>query len=392
MRVAGVMSGTSLDGIDVAIVDIDGRGYTKQIALVAQGAVAYPKPVREALLGVSNTMTHTATVSRLHALLGELYAEAVIAVAKRKRVPLESIELIGCHGQTIYHEGEPCEYLGRRFANTLQIGDGSVIAERTGIDTITSFREADIAAGGKGAPLVPYADYVLFRDRKLGRIALNIGGIANITAIPADAAPEQVVAFDTGPGNMIVDALVRRHTGGAQLFDKDGALARLGKVHEPMLTGMLGDRYFQMAPPKTAGREQYGAEFVNGLLATGIPVLDLIATATEFTARSIQIGIHTVPGFYHDVIVSGGGVHNKTLMRRLQQLLPFFDVMNSKKLGVDPDSKEAVAFAVLAYQSKHGLEGNLASATGARHGAVLGKLSLAAPGLRDERGRNGRRR
>ena len=369
------MSGTSLDGIDVAVVDIEGRGYTKKIDVVATSATAYPKAVREALLGVSNAMTHTATVSRLNALLGELYAEAFLATCKKRRIAPESVQLIGCHGQTIYHEGEPCDYLGRRFSNTLQIGEGSVIAERTGIDTVTNFRERDIAAGGKGAPLVPYADYVLFRHPKRGRVALNIGGIANITAIPAKAKPSDIIAFDTGPGNMIIDALVRKLTFGAQAYDKGGAIAASGVLHEALLKGMLGDRYFTLTPPKSAGREQYGAEFVTGLLATGVTLVDLIATATEFTARSIAEAIDGLAGTFHDVIVAGGGCHNKVLMRRLQALLPQMAVFNSKKAGIDPDSKEAVAFAVLAYQTRLGLNGNLPSATGACHAVILGKLA-----------------
>ena len=382
MRVAGIMSGTSLDGIDVAIVDIEGRGYTKKIEVVGASATPYPKAVREALLGVSNAMTHTATISRLNALLGELYAEAFLATCKKRQIPAESVNLIGCHGQTIYHEGEPCEYLGRRFSNTLQIGEGSVIAERTGIDTVTNFRERDIAAGGKGAPLVPYADYVLFRDAKRGRVALNIGGIANITAIPAKAKPTEIIAFDTGPGNMIIDQLVRKLTFGAQDYDKNGAFAANGVVHEALLTGMLGDRYFTLKAPKTAGREQYGAEFVTGLMATGVSLVDLVATATEFTARSIANAVTGLSGGpFDDLIASGGGCHNKVLMKRLQALLPGMSVMSSKKLGVDPDSKEAVAFAVLAYQTQLGLNGNLPSATGARHAAILGKLVRGRPSL-----------
>ena len=369
------MSGTSLDGIDVAIVDIEGRGYTKKIEVVAAHSTPYPKAVREALLGVSNAMTHTATVSRLNVILGELYAEAFLGTCKKGLVPPQTVELIGCHGQTIYHEGEPCEYLGRRFSNTLQIGEGSVVAERTGIDTVTNFRERDIAAGGKGAPLVPYADYVLFRDAKRGRVALNIGGIANITAIPAKAKPDQVAAFDTGPGHMIMDALVSRLTFGAQNYDRGGAIASKGVVHERLLEGMLGDRYFTLQPPKTAGREQYGADFVSGLQATGVSLVDLIATATEFTARSIALSIQGLEGTFDDLVVAGGGCHNRVLMRRLKALLPGMAVFTSKKLGVDPDSKEAVAFAILAHQTRLGLTGNLPSATGARHPVILGKLA-----------------
>ena len=217
MRVAGLMSGTSLDGIDVAIIDI----HNKKIVCKAFHSIPYPKQVREALLSVSNNITHTATIARLHFLLGALYADAVQETCRRKRIPLHSIDLCGLHGQTIFHEGQPVEYLGLRVASTLQIGEPSVVAERTGIPTISNFRERDIAAGGRGAPLVPYVDYLLFRHRRVGRIALNIGGIANITVIPASAKPDQIIAFDTGPGNMVIDALVSHKTKGRQHYDRD---------------------------------------------------------------------------------------------------------------------------------------------------------------------------
>src|SRR5579864_3864305 len=272
------MSGTSLDGIDVAIVEIRG----KRIQPLAFSSTPYPKQVREAILGVSNAMTHTAAIARLHFLLGELYADAVLKASRRHRV-----ELIGLHGQTIFHEGAPVEYLGRRVASTLQIGEAAVVAERTGIRTISNFRERDIAAGGRGAPLVPYVDYLLFRHRRIGRVALNIGGIANITIIPASAKPEEVIAFDTGPGNMIIDALVAHKTQSRQRYDRDGRIARSGKIHAGLLEAMLSDPYFALKPPKSAGREQFGNEFASGLIATGVPIDDLVATATEFTACSI---------------------------------------------------------------------------------------------------------
>lgn len=371
MRVAGVMSGTSLDGIDVAIVDVSRKRGGIGIETVAFRSTPYPKLVREAILGVSNAMTHTATIARLSFLLGELYAEAIAETCRRRRVPMESIELAGIHGQTIFHEAAPVEYLGRRVTSTMQIGEAAVVAERTGLRTISNFRERDMAAGGNGAPLVPNVDFLLFRDRRVGRVALNIGGIANISVIPAGAAREDVVAFDTGPGNMVVDALAAQHTGGAQNFDRDGRMARAGKIHARMLEAMLSDPYFKMVPPKACGREQFGREFVSGLLATGLPVVDLIATATEFTARTIAEAI----GGYEarEVIASGGGVHNRQMMRRLRELLPGRAVVTSAEYGIDPDAKEAIAFAVLAYEFVERRAGNLPSATGARRAVLLGK-------------------
>jgi anhydro-N-acetylmuramic acid kinase len=364
------MSGTSLDGIDVAIVDIRG----KKITPVAFHSVPYPKPVREALLSVSNSITHTATIARLNFLLGALYADAVHETCRWKRIPIASIQLCGMHGQTIFHEGQPVEYLGMRVASTLQIGEAAVVAERTGIHTISNFREPDMAAGGKGAPLVPYVDYLLFHHRRIGRVALNIGGIANITVIPANAKPEQIIAFDTGPGNMIIDALVSHKTAGLERFDRGGRIARAAKIHPRMLEAMLSDPYFALDPPKTAGREQFGQEFSNGLIATGLPIDDLIATATEFTAQSIANAIPRPK--ISEVIAAGGGVHNRQIMRRLRELLPALTVTTTADHSIDPDAKEAIAFAILAHEFVAGRPASLPSATGARHTALLGKSSL----------------
>jgi anhydro-N-acetylmuramic acid kinase len=364
------MSGTSLDGIDVAIVDIRG----KKVSCVAFHSVPYAKKVREALLGVSNTVTHTATIARLSFLLGDLYAEAILETCRRKRVKLQSIELCGLHGQTIFHEGQAVEFLGRRVASTMQIGESTKITERTQIPTVSNFRERDIAAGGRGAPLVPYVDYLLFRHRHIARVALNIGGIANITAIPSGAKPEQVVGFDTGPGNMIIDALVSLKTQGTKRYDRGGSIARSGTVQTALLESMLSDPFFKLDPPKTAGREQFGKEFVAKLMASGIAIDDLIATATEFTARSIAGAIARYPRT-KEVIAAGGGIHNRQIMRRLRELLPGVSVVTTADYGIDPDAKEAIAFAILAHEHRLGRPANLPSATGARRAVVLGKRS-----------------
>jgi anhydro-N-acetylmuramic acid kinase len=356
MRVAGVMSGTSLDGIDVAIVDIHG----KRIETVAFRSTPYPKAVREALLNVSSGISGVGEVSRLNFLLGELYAKAILAIG-------QPIELIGLHGQTIYHEG------GK---HTLQIGEAAVVAERTGIGVISNFREADIAAGGQGAPLVPYVDYLFFRHPRKNRVALNIGGIANITVIPAGAKSTEVVAFDTGPGNLVVDALVAHLTEGREKFDRNGRIARAGAVQEDLLLRLLKNPYFKRKPPKTCGREQFGREFVDELLATGVATTDLIATATELTANSITRAIldsRFEPEI--EVVASGGGVHNGFLMERLRYYCKPWRIKSSTEFGIDPDAKEAVAFAMLAYESFRRRPGNLPSATGARHPVVLGKRS-----------------
>ena len=378
MRVAGIMSGTSLDGIDVAIVDLGRKRGGVRIKPLAFSSTPYPKLVREALLSVSNSMVHTSAISRLNFLLGELYADALRKTCRRARISLHSVVLCGMHGQTIFHEGQPVEYLGRHISSTLQIGEAAVVAERTGLWVISNFRERDMAAGGKGAPLVPYVDYLLFRDRRRARVALNIGGIANISIIPAAAEASEIIAFDTGPGNMIVDALVARHSDGHQLYDRDGRIARSAHINQRLLDAMLRDPYFDLAPPKTCGREQYGADFVNGLLATGIALADLIATATEFTAQSIARAISHHADEAREVIASGGGVRNRQIMRRLRDLLPDFAIVTSDAYGIHPGAKEAIAFAILAYEHVHSRPANLPSATGARHAALLGKSSPAS--------------
>jgi anhydro-N-acetylmuramic acid kinase len=349
VRVAGLISGTSVDGIDVAVVDIGER-----IEMVAWKTVPYEPKVREAILAASNAPTHTATIARLNFLLGELFAEAL----RETGVPLETIQLIGSHGQTIFHEGDPVEFLGRKIASTLQIGEGAIIAERTGIQTISDFRPADMAAGGKGAPLAPFLDYQLFRHPELSRIALNIGGIANITVIPAGAELGDVIAFDTGPGNMIMDAV-------APPFDRNGERARASRVNEALLSELLADPYYRRNPPKSCGREQYGQ--------TGID----IATALELTVRTIALAVERYPAT-REVIVSGGGAHNVYLMERLGATLQP-RVTTTAEFGISVDAKEAILFALLAYQTHQHRPGNLPSATGARKPAILGKVTERIP-------------
>jgi len=348
VRVAGVMSGTSLDGIDVAIVEIHGR----RVSTVGFQSTPYSAEVRRAILAVSNTTTTTREISRLNFRLGELYARAVLRACRR----YGPVELIGCHGQTIYHEGG---------VSTLQIGEAAVIAERTGVPVVSDFRPRDIAAGGQGAPLVPFVDCLLFGGSRRTRIALNIGGIANITVIPAG------IAFDTGPGNMVIDALVREHTGGRQNFDRGGRIAARGRVHRALLDQLLADPYYRREPPKSAGREQYGAEFVARLIGTGLPLPDLIATATVLTAATIALAV--APFAAGELIVSGGGAHNPQIVAHLAAFLPQTALATSADYGIDVDAKEAIAFAVLAYQTWRHRPSNLPSATGARHPVILGK-------------------
>jgi len=382
MRVLGMMSGTSADGIDVALARISGAPPAIAAKFEGHYHVRFPAPVREAILRLANgAPTSTAEISQLNFLLGEEFARAAIAACKNWRVPLRQISLIGSHGQTIFHQGVAAGFLGRRMASTLQIGEPSIIAGRTGVATIGDFRPADMAAGGQGAPLVPFVDYLLYRHPRIGRVALNIGGIANLTVIPAGARPGQLFAFDIGPGNMVIDALVENATRGRAHYDRDARLAIRGKLLPALLSTLLRERYLRKRPPKTAGREQFGRAYGEKILAWGkrhrASTEDLVRTATVFTSLSIADALRrfVLPRARVDeLIVAGGGARNPLLMAQLAAALPEIEIVPASKFGIPAEAKEAFAFAVLAYEAYHGRANNLPSATGARHPAVMGKL------------------
>ena len=406
MLVLGMMSGTSADGIDTALVKISDAPPNLKIKLVNHTHQSFPTQIRKEILGVAEQNPLTpAEFSQLHARLGHIYADAALAACKKFRISPKNIDLIGNHGQTIFHQGVPTNFLGAKTASTLQIGDGSIIANLTGITTVSDFRPADIALGGQGAPLVPFADYVLYRDKKLGRVSLNIGGIANITVIPANAKSSDVFAFDTGPGNMLIDALVQHFTHGRQRYDKNARLARNGKLIPQILATLMNDSYFRARPPKSTGREYFGATFIKELLTLGrryhTKPNDLIRTATIFTALSIADALHrfVLPKVKIDqLIVSGGGANNPLLMAQLAALLSFpvgaqhaaphlgttstsspIAVFPSSSFNIPTDAKEALAFAILAYETFHQRPSNLPSATGTKKPAILGKISYAPP-------------
>jgi anhydro-N-acetylmuramic acid kinase len=404
MIVAGVMSGTSADGIDVALVRVEnaspaGRSRASRpggqesptgFELLGHAAFPYPAAVRKTVLAAMNSPdAGVADLARLNFLLGELYADAVLAAQKRLR---RKAELVGCHGQTIYHQGEPAPFLGRKLAVTWQTGEGAVIAARVGVPVVSDFRPADMAAGGQGAPLVPYLDYRLYRHHRVGRIALNIGGIANVTAIPAGATAADVFAFDTGPGNMVIDALSERLF--AQRYDRNGKIAAAGRLLKPPISRFLRARFFRQKPPKTAGRENFGREFAEqfrraclagspGQAQAGrVQKADIIASATAFTARSIGDALrrYVLPrGSFAELIVSGGGASNPTLMAGLGNEAGGLGLRlrSSDEFGIPSEAKEAVAFAVLAFETWNRRPSNLPSATGAKGPAVLGKVSYA---------------
>lgn len=383
MLVLGMMSGTSADGIDVALARISGKPPKLSIKLEGHHHVPYSSVVRKAILRVAaGESSGVAEISQLNFALGEEFASAAIAACRIWRVSMRRISLIGSHGQTVYHQGAPSSFAGHsRVSSTLQIGEPSVIAERTGVTTVADFRPADMAAGGQGAPLVPFVDYLLYRHPKRNRVALNIGGIANVTVIPAGAKPKDVFAFDTGPGNMIVDALVEKFTHGRARYDKDSEMALRGRMLPKLLNEMMEHPYLHKELPKTAGREQFGRAYAEKIFAWGkknrAKPADVVRTATIFTSLSIGSAFQKfiLPRTQVDeLIVSGGGARNTLMMVYLAAILPGFPIVSSDHFGIEPEAKEALAFAVLAYESFHGRPNNLPSATGAHHPAALGKL------------------
>ena len=420
MLVLGLMSGTSADGIDVALVRV-ARGQPSRTGLHARlldfHTFPYPSAVRAEVLRIAGGgQCSPATLSNLNFLLGELFARAALAACARFRVRPGQISLIGSHGQTIYHQGKAQRFIGSwSVSSTLQIGEPAVIAEETGITTVGDFRTADMAAGGQGAPLVPFVDYLLFNHPQRSRIALNIGGIANLSAIPAAARPNQVVAFDTGPGNMLIDALVQHFSGGRRTFDRNAEMARRGMLQSKLLTELLADPYFKAPPPKTCGREQFGESVARRVIAWGADnnarPEDLVRIATFFTALSILSALNrwgfaaltpaTAKGprlsrsrsqmrlwkeslagrpMNCDLVLSGGGAHNPLIRAQLEAGVAGYGVRvcTSGDLGVPEDGKEAFAFAILAYETLHRRPSNLPSATGARHPAILGKICYAS--------------
>jgi anhydro-N-acetylmuramic acid kinase len=377
----GIMSGTSADGIDVALVQISGQ--TAKL----QGFAAFPFPqrVRDAILGMGEGRpVTTGEISQLNFLLGEQFAAAALAACRKFRASPSRIAVIGSHGQTVFHQGVAAPFCGKSVASTLQIGEPSVIAARTGITTVGDFRPADMAVGGQGAPLVPFVDYMLYRHKRIGRAALNIGGVANVTVIPAGGNLNHVFAFDTGPGNMVIDALVRHFTGGRKTFDRNANMAGQGELLPGLLESLLRDKYFLRPPPKTAGREQYGETYVRSLLAhpearTAKPA-DVVRTATILTALSVLDAFHRFVNprvKISELIVSGGGSHNPLLVAQIASGLQGVRVRASGELGVPEDAKEAFAFAVLAYQTLRKRPANVPGATGAKKAVVLGKVCYA---------------
>lgn len=382
--IVGLMSGTSLDGIDAAVVRIAGSGLTSKVELVYFHSVAYDSELRERLKDLcSLDRSNTAGVCSMNFELGQRFAAAAAEAVTAAGLQMSDIDLISSHGQTVWHIPELDTAHPDWVRSTLQIGDISVIAKLTGTPVVGDFRTADMAVGGQGAPLTPYGDLILFRDEQKGRIVQNIGGIGNCAAIPADGQPEQIIAFDTGPGNMLIDQAVIELSGGRLSYDEDGRWGAQGRPHAELLASMLSHPYFSMPPVKTTGREMFGkayaAEWLSRMNAAGLSAEDIVVTFTAFTAQSIASGYRNfvLPHYaMHEVIVSGGGAHNGTLMRMLGELLPEQRILSSDELGVSSDAKEAICFAIFGNNMLHGVPNNLPAATGAAAHTIMGKLAL----------------
>lgn len=376
--VIGLLSGTSMDGIDTVIVKIKGYGMSSKISVLEFKTYPYPVSVKNAIH--KNSRINTAGIEdicRLNVLLGKLFADAVLKICRKGSIKPERIDVIGSHGQTIHHLPDNKKYLTYILKSTLQIGDPSVIANLTGITTVGDFRIADCAVGGDGAPLVPYLDYVLFRSKTKNRALLNIGGISNITVIPKDCLKDDVIAFDTGPGNMLIDSLMIKFYN--KPFDKYGKTAGSGRIDDKLLSYLKKDIYYRKTPPKSTGREHYGEIFINKILGLSkrLKKEDILATVTFFTAFSIfynyvkYIKPHVT---LDEMLVSGGGYKNRLLMDLLKLFFYDVDIKPVKHNGIDIDNKEAVLFALLANECISGISANTPNATGSKKDVILGKI------------------
>lgn len=381
--VVGLMSGTSLDGIDAAVVKIVEDDNGIRLDPFHFLTLPYSADLKEKLLQLCDPDTaRLEDLSAMNMLLGERFAEAALSAIKAAGLTQKDILLVSSHGQTVYHQPTPITIVGSEVTSTLQIGDIGVIAERTGIMTVGDFRTRDMAAGGQGAPLVPYADYLLFKKEDFGRVLVNIGGISNLTILPKNSSEKEVLAYDTGPGNMIIDSFTQWATDGKQTYDKDGAMAAKGSINQAWLNELVSHPYYFESPPKSTGRELFGIHYAKKLWKEAedhsINHLDKIATVTELTAITVAIEINKFieQASIEEVLISGGGRYNKTLMDRFTYHLPAnITIQGTDEYGVPSDAKEAMVFALLGYQCYHKKTNNLPSATGANHPVIMGKIA-----------------
>lgn len=431
-KVIGLMSGTSTDGISACLVEIHPfaapslrpglrlkdscQNQRLRVEILAYETYSYEPSLREDILGIIHpseaeplkrrdrpkglSLHQVERLAWMNIYLGHKLAKAAKDIAQKASIPLGSVDLIGSHGHTFFHCPEPRPMGGTSLSTTLQLGEPSIIAYETGVTTVADFRMADVAAGGSGAPLIPYVDYLLFQDRVKGIALQNIGGIANVTFLPPAGSLDDIIAFDTGPGNMVIDRITWHVTGGRQIFDAGGALAQRGAVNESLLAQLMKHPYLQKPPPKSTGREEFGHSFADNLYHSvigtrqsaigklqavtplGPPLIKgdlkgLLATVTAFTARSIAeaykrfiLPHHPI----HEVILYGGGAKNLTMVNFLKECLPAIPIKSIEDLGIPSQAKEPMSFAVLAYEALAGHPANVPRATGARDRVILGKI------------------
>jgi len=378
--VIGIMSGSSADGVDACLMRLRGGGAALSWTLLGHETLEYSLKVRDLILSCAEPGGgDSESICRLNALLGELFARAAGHVAARVGCDMTAVDLIGCHGQTLRHLPVPTSITGIPVRGSLQVGEPTVIAERTGVTTIANFRARDMAAGGQGSPLLSYVDYLLLRHRSRGRLVISIGGVASLTGLPASAPPERVIGFDTGPGNMLIDSMVTRITGGREWFDRDGRYARRGTVLPAVLDRLMQHAFLQRDPPRSCGREEFGRPLVDAVLKEHPDARpeDLIATVTRFTAETIAVACrkHVMTHHvYEEGIVCGGGVRNGFLMEQLREAIPELPIHPSDDYGLPAIAKEAMAIAILANETLLGRPNSLPSATGAARAVVLGAI------------------
>ncbi len=380
--VVGIMSGTSADGIDVAFCRISGYGRNSKIEQLGFYFEPFSDEVREKILYLATgNEANAEEFCKANFLFGHLYVRAVKNACTKMGFKPEDIDLIGSHGQTLWHVPIEEDYLGASFKSTLQLGEFSLLAEEFACPIVGDFRVRDVAGGGFGAPLVPYSEFLIYRSESECIALQNIGGIGNVTCLEAGCKMEDVFAFDTGPGNMLIDAVYFEVTEGEYSYDKDGDFASTGTVDEDMLEFLMEDEYMRTPPPKTTGREYYGVKYVEKILKYAkehsINDRDLIATVTAFTAKTIAYSVDNYFRIRPDkLIIGGGGSRNKTLLAYIKDFLPNTEVLLNEDLGFDSEAKEAVAFAVLANETIFASSNNVPSVTGAGHPVVMGKISL----------------
>ena len=379
--VIGIMSGTSVDGIDVGLVKIKGHGLKSSVELIAFENYPFSNEVREQIFRLFELeSSNVKDISQMNFLLGELYTQAVFQICEKANFKVTDVDLVGCHGQTIYHHPQVEVMDGINVSSTFQIGEGSGIAKKTGIVTINDFRVGDMALGGLGAPLVPYPEFLLYRSHEKNIALQNIGGIGNVTILPAGCSLLDVYAFDTGPGNMVMDGVIHYLTDGAQSYDVNGEIAGKGHVDEAFLASLLEDPYFKLVPPKTTGREYFGKAYVEAFIEAGrlrgLSDEDLVCNATALTAKSITLSYKWfVTHPIDQVIIGGGGSYNETLIKMLKSEL-IAKVITHEEYGLNSDAKEAIAIAILANETIHGHPSNVPSVTGALQPTILGKIIL----------------